>query len=76
MRHISVSRRERNLSLKEFHLVFVSAAILCSLVFGYWATRQYVQAPGASYLATAVGAFGVALALVIYEIIFIRKVKG
>ena len=64
------------MSLKEFHLVFVSAAILCSLVFGYWATQQYAQNPNTDYLMTAVGAFGVALALVIYEIIFARKIKG
>ncbi len=64
------------MSLKEFHLVFVSAAIVCSLIFGYWATRQYAQDPGASYLATAIGAFGVALALVIYEIVFACKIKG
>ncbi len=76
MRHISAFRRERNLSLKEFHLVFIGAAILCSAIFGYWATQQYIHNLDLSNLATAVGAFGVALALVIYEIIFIRKVKG
>ena len=64
------------MSLKEFHLVFVGAAILCSGVFGYWATRQYANDPGAGYLMTAVGAFGIALALVVYEIIFARKIKG
>ncbi len=76
MRRILAFQKERNLSLKEFHLVFVSAAILCSIVFGYWATRQYAQSPNVNYLLTAVGAFGVALALVVYEIKFARKIKG
>lgn len=63
------------MSLKEFHLVFVSAAILCSIIFGYWAAQQYVHNPGPGYLTTALGAFGVAGALVIYEVFFSRKMK-
>ena len=31
------------MSLKEFHIIFVVAAIFCSIAFGYWAVQQYVQ---------------------------------
>ncbi|MBI5415758.1 MAG: hypothetical protein HZA29_02980 [Candidatus Omnitrophica bacterium] len=64
------------MSLKEFHLVFVGAAILCSIFYGYWAAQQYAHNAGPGYLTTALGAFCVAGALVIYEIIFSRKMKG
>lgn len=56
--------------------MFVNAAILCSVVLGYWATQQYTNNPRVEYLMTAIGAFGAALALVIYEIGFARRIKG
>ena len=63
------------MSLRDFHLVFISAAVLCSVGFGYWAVKQYALLQGRAYLTTAIVSFLVACGLAVYEIFFLKKIK-
>jgi hypothetical protein len=63
------------MSLKAFHLVFITAAVIFSFWFGAWMYRAY-QAEGAtSDLVYAVASLTVGVALVVYEGFFIKKLK-
>lgn len=64
------------MSLRDFHIVFIIAAILCSLSFGYWAWQQYIQDGSPVYFITAVACGIIAVGLTIYEIGFVRKTKN
>jgi len=55
------------MSLKTFHVFFISVCVLLCIGFGVWCVQQ----PG--YLAAGVGSFIVAVGLVCYEIVFLRK---
>jgi hypothetical protein len=57
------------MSLKAFHIFFISVAVLLCIGFGVWCLRQ----PG--YTLAGIGSFVVAVALVIYEVIFLRRFK-
>lgn len=63
------------MSLKDFHLIFISASVLCSIGFGYWAVDQHALLHGWGYLTTAISSFLVAGGLIVYEVLFIKKIK-
>lgn len=63
------------MSLKHFHLVFVNAAFLLAGAFCWWSLREYREGGSPGYLAYAIGAGAVMLALVGYEVWFFRKTK-
>jgi hypothetical protein len=58
------------MSLKAFHVVFISASVLLAFGFGAWCLGA--QPP---WLAAAVGSFVAGLGLVGYEAWFIRKTR-
>ncbi len=64
------------MSLRDFHIIFVTASILCSAGFGWWAINQHALFNGWGYLTTAAVSFFIACGLVIYEVIFIKKIRG
>jgi hypothetical protein len=55
------------MSLRAFHVLFISAAVLLALGFGYWCLAEHPVAAGASFV--------VAVALVGYETWFLRKTR-
>jgi uncharacterized membrane protein len=57
------------MSLKTFHIFFISVAVLLCLGFGAWCLQQ----PG--YTGAGIGSFAVAVALVVYEVMFLRRFK-
>ena len=57
------------MSLKHFHILFISVAVCLMLLMGMWAVNN--SAPGA-----AVGSFLLAVGLVVYEYFFIKKIKN
>lgn len=63
------------MSLKDFHVIFVTASVACAIGFGCWAFGQYTATSAAGYLATAVVSFLAAIALIVYEIQFVKKMK-
>jgi hypothetical protein len=65
------------MSLKAFHLVFIVASILLAAGFGVWSFLNYSSAQGTtSDLVVAVISGVVALALIGYEIYFLKKLKN
>ena len=64
------------MSLKAFHLVFVTVSVLLSLGFGVWAITDYQKSGSTASLCWGVGSFAAAVALVVYGRWFLRKLKG
>lgn len=57
------------MSLKAFHVFFISVAVLLAIGFGVWCLREGDRP------AMGVASFVVAAALVVYEILFLKKLK-
>jgi hypothetical protein len=64
------------MSLKAFHLVFVTVSVVLSLGFGAWAMADYRRSGDAESLWWGVGSFAGAIALLVYGRWFLRKLKG
>lgn len=63
------------MSLKGFHIVFITFSTLLALVLGVWCIRVNLAEGAPVYLAGAIGSFVAAIALIIYGIWFYRKMK-
>lgn len=63
------------MSLKAFHVVFVSLTMLLFAGFGLWAVGQYRREGETAYLAAAVGSFAAVPALMLYGRWFLRKLR-
>lgn len=63
------------MSLKGFHIIFITFSILLALGCGFWClwVNMLENAPG--YIAGAVASFAAAVGLFIYGIWFYRKMK-
>jgi len=65
------------MSLKAFHLIFISAASALALGFGIWSLKDYWSADGATMnLVMGIGSIVVALGLLVYERYFLKKLKN
>lgn len=65
------------MSLKAFHVVFITAACVLCLGFGVWMLRDYRSPEGtAGDLWMGVGSLVSAVSLVIYERYFLKKLKN
>jgi hypothetical protein len=63
------------MSLKAFHVVFVSASILLALGVGVWALNRYFQEGGNLNLALGAGSLLSAIGLGVYGRYFLKKLK-
>jgi hypothetical protein len=63
------------MSLKAFHIVFITSATLLALGVGAWALWQYWSIGGWSYAVGAGGSFVSAASLVCYGRYFLKKLK-
>jgi hypothetical protein len=61
------------MSLKGFHVVFISAAVLLAAGVGVSYLRTYAGADGTANLVAGLAAFGAAAGLIAYERWVIRK---
>lgn len=64
------------MSLKSFHIVFVSVSLLLTLGFGLWAVRDYQVAGDRTSLYMGIGSFLVMVVLAVYGVWFLKKLKG
>jgi len=65
------------MSLKAFHIFFVSLASLMTLGCGIWALKTYSSPePEAWQLWFGIGSLAISVALMIYGRSFIKKTKG
>ena len=63
------------MSLKGFHVVFVTASVLLAFGFAAWCFEA-APAPGVGRLVTGAAAVLVGLVLVAYEAWFVKKMRG
>jgi hypothetical protein len=63
------------MSLKAFHLFFITLSIVLAAFTAAWATEQYRAAHDASYLAMAIGAALAGAGLAVYGTAFQRKAR-
>ncbi len=63
------------MSLKAFHVIFISAAVVLAVWLGLWSWDQRQAEGGGSWLALTCGAFAAAAGLVVYEVWFLRKTR-
>ena len=59
------------MSLKVFHILFITASIALASGFGIWA----VSIDGWKYIALSGASFVCAGGLVVYEVVFLRKCR-
>jgi len=63
------------MSLKGFHIVFIIFSTLLALGIGAWCVWVDLVEGAPIYLAGAICSFVVAVALVVYDVWFYRKMK-
>jgi hypothetical protein len=63
------------MSLKGFHVVFVSASALLAFFFAAWCIRAVPQ-PGTGRLWAAAASAAAGIGLVLYEAWFLKKMRG
>jgi len=65
------------MSLKAFHVVFITAASALCVGFGLWMLRDYRSPEGtAGDLWLGIGSLVAAVSLVVYEGFFLKKLKN
>jgi hypothetical protein len=63
------------MSLKHFHIIFISVAVVLCLIFGLWSVQAYYQEMNFGYLSAGIFSFCLSLGLIIYGVIFLKKLK-
>jgi hypothetical protein len=63
------------MSLKTFHIIFVTMAVLLCLVFGGWCLNSDYAKGHGGYAIAGCASFGFGVLLVVYEIIFLKNFK-
>ena len=65
------------MSLKTFHLIFITAASALALGFAVWSFKDYLSAGGTPMqLVMAIGSAITAVGLIAYERYFLKKTKN
>jgi len=65
------------MSLKAFHVIFITAASALAFGFGVWLLREYRGESGvAGDLIGGVGSLVVGVGLLVYERFFLKKLKN
>lgn len=64
------------MSLKAFHIAFISLSVLMCFGCGAWGLAQYTQSHSANHLLFAIVGLLGGIGLIIYGIRFLRKLKG
>jgi len=63
------------MSLKAFHIFFMVVAVLLCGVFGVWCISSDYTHGRIGYTIAGYASFGVGILLVVFEILFLKKLK-
>ncbi len=63
------------MSLKAFHILFVSVSVVLAVGFGFWGIREFRTRADSTALTLGVASFAAAVALLIYGRWFLRKLR-
>ena len=66
----------QSLSLKSFHIVFITFAVMVTAFFGVWSLNYYSYSQNTGYLITAISSFLAAVGLASYGILIAKKLKN
>lgn len=64
------------MSLKAFHIVFISASTLLAFGFGGWMLKAYADSGQVSDLVFGIGSTVAGVGLIIYGKYFLKKLKN
>lgn len=64
------------MSLKAFHIVFVTVCVLVTFGFGVWAVRHHDEVADSSILMLGVASIASSVGLIAYGAWFLKKLKG
>jgi hypothetical protein len=65
------------MSLKAFHVIFISASSALAVGCGVWALKNYFSPDGRWFdLLIGLGSFAVGVGLILYERYFLKKLKN
>ena len=63
------------MSLKAFHVIFITAAVLLAFGLGAWMLKLHHDSEAAVDFNLGVGSLVAGVVLVIYEVYFLRKLR-
>ncbi len=63
------------MSLKAFHVFFISVSILTAFGFGVWGISSHFAQPNVWYLLMGVVSVVIGVALIVYGVYFLQKFK-
>ena len=63
------------MNLRWFHALLILLSAALAVVFGVWALDQYRREDGIGSLASAIVAFALSFALVVYDSWFLRRTR-
>ena len=63
------------MSLKAFHIVFIVVSVLLSFGFGVWGIYTHLSYSNVTFLIMGIVSFVIGIALIIYGINFLKKLK-
>jgi len=63
------------MSLRTFHIIFIVCSIILTIGFGCWAINNFRHLQAPAYLWTGIAAFVSAAGLIVYEYMFLKRVK-
>ena len=64
------------MSLKAFHVLFISASVMLAFYFAAWCLAGLPEGPGAGRLVAGLASLAAGLGLIGYEAWFLRKMRG
>jgi len=67
--------KEKPMSLKYFHILFIIASIGLCFFFAWWAFGEYQEKQSPGYLITAAVSFLISVGLIVYAVKFAKKIK-
>lgn len=63
------------MSLKAFHILFITMAVVLCIVFGAWCINSDYTHGRVGYTITGYASFALGVLLVLYEIMIFKKLK-
>ena len=63
------------MNLRWFHALLILLSAILAVVFGIWCLTAYRRDEGTALLLAGIAAFGVSLALVVYDSWFLAKTR-
>ena len=64
------------MSLKAFHVIFITCSSALAVGCGVWAVKNYMSAGRPLDLVFAIASFAVGIGLIVYERFFLKKLKN